>query len=197
MRPTLAELGVLSREEWLKAYDDLKRGCVIGSYDNVASALLADAQAHFERGGEVKQTLDWHDAVAKAKERALGKLPPLHEQLRLAGKLLDEEIGELELELSQAQAYARRGREIPLELKAKLAKEAADVLFVVMQAMYALNIPFEEVYNSVLASNWSKLNGGPVFREDGKLLKGRWYWEPDVGGLLRRHQGGDGQCEQP
>ena len=41
----------------------------------------------------------------------------------------------------------------------------------------------EEVFKEIHRSNMSKLdeNGNPIYREDGKILKGENYFKPDLG----------------
>lgn len=155
-----------------------------------ANGLLDVADSLLSRGGEIAQTLAWHEAVNEAKEREFGE-QPLLEKLRLASTLVSEETLELEAELRAARSFIIHSTPIPLEVRAAAAKEAADVLFVVMQAMYTLGIPFEEVYAEVMRSNRSKLEGGIRFREDGKLLKGDRYSPADVMRVLEAHEGED------
>ena len=42
--------------------------------------------------------------------------------------------------------------------------------------------------NEVHSSNMSKLgcDGNPIYREDGKILKGIYYFEPDIEGIIKR-----------
>lgn len=127
---------------------------------------------------EIKNTIDWHAAVYRAKVEQFGE-PPLSRRIELAMNLIQEETGELLAELRKVQDAPER------ELLAAIGKEASDVLFVVLQAVFALGIPFEAVYQEVLASNWSKLVNGPVFREDGKLLKSEHYRPADIERVLR------------
>jgi hypothetical protein len=44
----------------------------------------------------------------------------------------------------------------------------------------------EEVFNEIQASNMSKLgeNGLPIYREDGKILKGPEYFKPNITAIL-------------
>lgn len=137
-------------------------------------------------GGEIARTLAWHDAVHTAKERAFGP-QDFRERVQLAQTLIDEESVELMDELRKIKGYDRL-EDVPLELRAAAAKEAADALFVVVQAMYTLGIPFEEVYAEVLRSNRSKLEGGIRFREDGKLLKSDRYIPADVMRVLESNE---------
>lgn len=67
-----------------------------------------------------------------------------------------------------------------------LAKELADVVYVVYGMAIELGIPLDEVVAAVHESNMSKLqaDGTVAYREDGKVLKGPHYAEPDIKGLL-------------
>ena len=65
-------------------------------------------------------------------------------------------------------------------------KELADLVFVCFQ--YAENMEWDllEALNRVYRSNMSKLdeNERPIYREDGKILKGPNYKEPDLNDLV-------------
>lgn len=68
----------------------------------------------------------------------------------------------------------------------ELAKELADVLVVTYGTAATFGIPLQEVFNEVMRSNMSKLgdDGKPVFRDDGKFLKGPNYVKADVHGAM-------------
>jgi predicted HAD superfamily Cof-like phosphohydrolase len=66
-----------------------------------------------------------------------------------------------------------------------LAKELADVLYVVYGTADLLEIPLEAVFTEVHRSNMSKVVAGEVIRRgDGKILKPDTYREADVHGAL-------------
>ncbi|MFE9525121.1 MazG nucleotide pyrophosphohydrolase domain-containing protein [Streptomyces sp. NPDC006631] len=66
-----------------------------------------------------------------------------------------------------------------------LAKELADVLYVVYGTADLLEIPLEAVFAEVHRSNMTKVVDGQVIRrEDGKILKPDSYKEADVHGAL-------------
>lgn len=58
-----------------------------------------------------------------------------------------------------------------------IAKEAADLVYVVVGTLVARGIPFNEVFGALQVSNMSKIgpDGKIVLREDGKVLKGPNY----------------------
>jgi NTP pyrophosphatase (non-canonical NTP hydrolase) len=69
-----------------------------------------------------------------------------------------------------------------LELREHLVKELSDLVFVCFQFAAAYNIDLDEAMRRVMASNMSKLDkdGKPIYREDGKVLKGPDYKEPNL-----------------
>jgi predicted HAD superfamily Cof-like phosphohydrolase len=69
----------------------------------------------------------------------------------------------------------------------KLAKELADLLYVVYGTAAAYGIPIDDVYREVHRSNMSKLgeDGKPIYREDGKVLKGPNYSPANVEKILK------------
>lgn len=66
------------------------------------------------------------------------------------------------------------------------AKELADLLYVVYGTAVEMGIDLDKVFAAVHESNMTKLdeNGKPILREDGKVLKGVNYREPDIASAL-------------
>jgi predicted HAD superfamily Cof-like phosphohydrolase len=66
------------------------------------------------------------------------------------------------------------------------ADALTDLLYVVYGAGHAFGIDLNECFNEVHRSNMSKLdeNGNPIFREDGKVLKGKDYSPPDLSKII-------------
>jgi len=64
----------------------------------------------------------------------------------------------------------------------KLTKELADLMYVTIGAAVTFGLPLKEVFEEVHRSNMSKLgdDGKPIYREDGKVLKGPNYKEADL-----------------
>lgn len=69
---------------------------------------------------------------------------------------------------------------------ADLAKELADLLVVTYGTARAFGIDIDAVFEEVHRSNMSKLgeDGKPIYREDGKVLKGSLYRPADVESVL-------------
>ena len=67
----------------------------------------------------------------------------------------------------------------------ELVKELSDLVFVCYQFAATYNIDLDEALRRVFESNMSKLDesGKPIYREDGKVLKGPNYEPPDLNGL--------------
>jgi NTP pyrophosphatase (non-canonical NTP hydrolase) len=69
---------------------------------------------------------------------------------------------------------------------AKLLKELADTAYVVYGFAATFGWDLDEAFRRVHASNMSKLgpDGKPILRDDGKVLKGENYQEPDLTDLV-------------
>ena len=63
-----------------------------------------------------------------------------------------------------------------------LIKELSDLVFVCYQFAAAFNLDLDKAMRLVFESNMSKLDeqGNPIFRTDGKVLKGPNYAPPDL-----------------
>ena len=65
-------------------------------------------------------------------------------------------------------------------------KELADLVYVCFQYADNLGWDLDEAMKRVHESNMSKLDsdGTPIYREDGKVLKGPHYFPPHLGNLV-------------
>ena len=92
-------------------------------------------------------------------------------ELRL--ELIQEELDEL------SDAVADRDM-------IQIADALTDLLYVVYGAGHAFGLDLDECFEEVHRSNMSKLgeNGRPIHREDGKVMKGPGYFEPDLECIL-------------
>ena len=109
--------------------------------------------------------------------------PPTGDMIKRRWSLLNEEYEELWQELFD---YEDGKVEPALEPdKKKVAKEIADMLYVIYGMADVFGIPIDKVFEEVHSSNMSKLgtDGRPVRREDGKIIKGPNYKEPDLSWL--------------
>ena len=104
--------------------------------------------------------------------------------LELRQKLINEEVSELNVEIDSLIKELKQTGTVRKETKLKMFKELADLQYVLSGMVVALGIPMEEVFARVQKSNLSKLvNGKPLKREDGKVLKGPNYQKPDLSDL--------------
>ncbi len=106
------------------------------------------------------------------------------ELVNLRQKLISEEDDEVYQELHPDEDVFETGFTRPTFYdKAKLTKELADLMYVVIGTAVTFGLPLEEVFAEVHKSNMSKLgeDGKPIYREDGKVMKGPNYKEPDLG----------------
>ena len=92
-------------------------------------------------------------------------------ELRL--ELIQEELDEL------SDAVADRDM-------VQIADALTDLLYVVYGAGHTFGVDLDECFQEVHASNMSKLgeDGRPIHREDGKVMKGPNYFEPDLENIL-------------
>jgi predicted HAD superfamily Cof-like phosphohydrolase len=111
------------------------------------------------------QVIDFHLRTGSAVAER-----PSRELLALRLRLIREEYEEVREELLAHRPDLT-----------KIAKELADVLYVVYGTAASLGIDLEGAFHEVHASNMSKLvDGKALKREDGKVLKGPNYFEADV-----------------
>lgn len=108
--------------------------------------------------------------------------PPSEDLIRLRWDLITEEIRELgselypESEKTYPEASSTTGQN-----KEQIAKEIADALYVLYGTADSFGIDIDRVFTEVHRSNMSKLvDGKPLKREDGKVLKGPNYTPPNL-----------------
>ena len=68
----------------------------------------------------------------------------------------------------------------------EVMKEACDLVYVVLGLFVEFGWDFDEAFSRVHESNMSKLgeDGKPIYREDGKVLKGPDFFKPNLTDLL-------------
>jgi len=72
------------------------------------------------------------------------------------------------------------------DMRLELVKELSDLVFVCYQFAAAFNIDLDKAMDLVFKSNMTKLDehGKPIYRKDGKVLKGPNYTPPDLSSCL-------------
>ena len=71
----------------------------------------------------------------------------------------------------------------------EIADALGDMLYILCGTIisHGLQDKIEEIFQEIQNSNMSKLgkNGKPIYREDGKVLKGPNYFKPDIRRILK------------
>ena len=97
----------------------------------------------------------------------------------------NEKISDLRFALIEEELL-----ELKVALKEKNITEVADaltdILYVTYGAGHAFGINLDQCFDEVQNSNMSKLdeNGKPIYNENGKVMKGRNYFKPNLKKLL-------------
>jgi predicted HAD superfamily Cof-like phosphohydrolase len=104
------------------------------------------------------------------------------QQLRI--DLITEELGEFKDAIKEKNIV-------------EVADALTDLLYVVYGAGVAFGLDLDACFQEVHASNMSKLgeDGQPIFREDGKVLKGPNYFKPDLFRVLFANDMGDDEVD--
>jgi predicted HAD superfamily Cof-like phosphohydrolase len=72
----------------------------------------------------------------------------------------------------------------------EVADALGDMLYILCGTIleHGMQHKIEEVFNEIQQSNMSKLgaDGKPIYREDGKVLKGPNYFKPNIAGILEK-----------
>lgn len=118
----------------------------------------------------------------RAFKQPLDEATPTLETLRLANRLIREEAEEVQAEFDNLLSTLTDGEEISDHQKALFLKELCDLVYVVHWAAASQGFEFDLAFAEVQRSNMSKLgdDGKPVYREDGKVLKGPNYTPAEV-----------------
>lgn len=107
------------------------------------------------------------------------------QSLRLQATLIAEEareVAEAVVDLDERLGHDADHR----SRKEHLLKELGDLVYVCYQMAAAFGWDLTEACTRIHNSNLSKLgeDGQPIRREDGKILKGPNYYEPDLSDLV-------------
>ncbi len=99
---------------------------------------------------------------------------PNEKIVKLRYDLIDEELKELK------EAIEKKSMK-------DVADALTDILYVTYGAGHAFGIDLDKCFTEVQNSNMSKLgkDGKPIYNEQGKVMKGPNFFEPDLGKLLR------------
>jgi len=73
----------------------------------------------------------------------------------------------------------------------EVADALGDMLYILCGTIleHGMQYKIEEVFNEIQRSNMSKLgaDGNPIYREDGKVMKGPSYFKPNIKEILEKN----------
>jgi predicted HAD superfamily Cof-like phosphohydrolase len=69
----------------------------------------------------------------------------------------------------------------------EIADALADIIYIACGTAVSYGIPLDKVFAEVHRSNMAKLvDGKPIYREDGKVMKPAGWTPPDIEGVLKK-----------
>ena len=106
--------------------------------------------------------------------------------------LPDVDLAELRLDLIQEEVDELAQAVIDQDI-VEIADALTDILYVTYGAGHAFGIDLDTCFTEVHRSNMSKLgiDGKPIYRQDGKVLKGRGYTPPQLAKIIQAKIQGD------
>lgn len=125
---------------------------------------------------KLKAVQDFHEAFGLGVEhKPVAKLSV--QKLKLRFDLMDEENKEY-LEAAENDDLI------------EVADALGDMLYILCGTIleHGMQYKIEEVFNEIQRSNMSKLgeDGKPIYREDGKVMKGPNYFKPNLESILAK-----------
>ena len=108
--------------------------------------------------------------------------------------LPDVDLAELRLDLIQEEVDELATAFINQDI-IEIADALTDIRYVTYGAGHAFGIDLDTCFTEVHRSNMSKLgiDGKPIYRHDGKVLKGRNYSPPQLAKIIQAKIQGDNQ----
>lgn len=141
----------------------------------------------------IKATQEFIEAMGQPEGVSVDEITN-YDILRLRTKLISEEADEVflaskdlvNLMLEQEAGVRPVSKQEFVDAKAALLKELCDLQYVLSGFAVTFGLPFDEAFQRVHESNMSKLgpDGKPVYRDDGKVMKGPNYKEPNLTDLV-------------
>ena len=108
----------------------------------------------------------------------------LQPKAQLEGRMIDLRHRLMQEENDEYLEAAREGNLV------QVADALGDKLYILCGTILAHGLQHKivEVFEEIHRSNMSKLDedGKPIYREDGKILKGKNYFLPDISGVLNK-----------
>jgi len=132
--------------------------------------------------GTVSKIQHWNKVMSKTNFELVGEfMQSFGQEVKEKAEFPDNDTIVLRLELIEEELRELREAIGNADL-VEVADALTDILYVTYGAGHAFGINLDECFSEVQKSNMSKLdeNGQPIYREDGKVLKGPNYFEPDL-----------------
>ena len=103
------------------------------------------------------------------------------QEVLIAPTTPDPSVAKLRLELIREEVAELQAAVDGMDMLA-IADGLTDILYVVYGAGHAFGIDLDECFHEVHSSNMTKLGPGgrPLYRKDGKVMKGPNYREPNL-----------------
>ena len=124
----------------------------------------------------IKHVEDFHDAFGIANNYSPTTILS-EEEIMLRYNLMKEE--------NEEYLEAAKNKDI-----VEIADALGDQLYILCGTIlkHGLQDKIEEVFEEIQRSNMSKLdiNGKPIYREDGKILKSDLYFKPNIKGIIEK-----------
>lgn len=124
-----------------------------------------------------------HDAPSVDRERIHMRMQLIAEEFsELVGAVYGKEARSL---IEEAYSCAVEKDDHTRDV-VETADALGDITYVVYGMALEMGIPMRRVLAEIQASNLSKLgdDGKPIYREDGKVLKGPYYFPPNIARVL-------------
>ncbi|MBL61045.1 MAG: phosphoribosyl-ATP diphosphatase [Candidatus Pelagibacter sp.] len=108
------------------------------------------------------------------------------QEIKYKPEFPDKKIQDLRISLINEELQELK-RAIKLNDLKEVADALTDILYVTYGAGHAFGINLDKCFAEVQRSNMSKLgeDGKPIYNEEGKVLKGPNYFEPDLEKFLK------------
>lgn len=168
-------------------FESLKRSALklSGNIVNVGNIFLKQKNGGLQRKPPSQEEKGKKMATGTNFELAGDFMEAFGQQVQNEPTWPDFSTRELRLELIREE-YQELEEAIENRDLIEVADALTDLLYVVYGAGHAFGIDLDSCYAEVHASNMSKLDtdGKPIKREDGKVLKGPNFFEPDLHYIL-------------
>ena len=160
---------------------------VMSDYDDGTDPINEDPEPPFFRDKETGMlAIELEDLIVSTNFELAGDfMNAFGQEVLTEPTLPSPELGKLRLELIREEFEELTVATNAMDI-VEIADALTDILYVVYGAGHAFGIDLDECYNEVHRSNMSKLgtDGKPIYRDDGKVLKGPNYFHPNLKDIL-------------